>query len=119
MTENLRKEAEKMFRVITSIYLVRILGMMETPKGVDIVMEFFQNGSLKTFEKKFMKCECWARKVKMIQDIAYGMNFLHTLEPPITHCDLKLENVFVAAGFEAKVHFWTRLCFYFKVGRAI
>ena len=103
MTETLRKEAEKMLRAITSTYLVRIMGLMETPKGMDIVMEFFQNGSLKKFEKKFMRCECWARKVKMIQDIAYGMNFLHTLKPPITHCDLKLENVFVAAGYDVKV----------------
>ena len=103
MTKSLQKEAEKMMRSLTSPYLVRIMGLMEHTDGVDIVMEFFENGSLKEFEKTFMKCECWARKVKMVQDIAYGMNFLHTLKPPITHCDLKLENVFVANGFEAKV----------------
>ena len=110
MTESLRKEAEKMLRAITSPYLVRIMGLMENPKGVDIVMEFFENGSLKDFEMNFMKCECWARKVKMVQDIAYGMNFLHTLKPPITHCDLKLENVFVGNGFEAKVCLIIPLC---------
>ena len=66
MTESLRKEAEKMLRAITSPCLVRIMGLMENPKWVDIVMEFFENGSLKEFEKKFMKCECWARKVKMV-----------------------------------------------------
>ena len=103
MTERFKKEAEKMLRAITSPYLVRIMGLMENPKGVDIVMEFFENGSLKEFEKKFMRCDCWARKVKMIQNIAYGMNYLHTLKPPITHCDLKLENIFVAVGFEVKV----------------
>ena len=93
-----------MVQTLTSPYLVSIMGLMENPNGVGIVMEFFANGSLKEFEQKYMKCECWARKVKMVQDIAYGMNFLHTLKPPITHCDLKLENVFVANGFEVKVH---------------
>ena len=39
----------------------------------------------------------------MVQDIAFGMNYLHTLTPPIIHRDLKLENVFVGVGFEVKV----------------
>ena len=92
-----------MLRGVTSPYLVRIMGLSKDPSGVDIVMEYFENGCLKDFEKKYMRCECWARKVKMVQDIAYGMNYLHTLKPPIIHRDLKLYNVFVGNGFEAKV----------------
>ena len=92
-----------MLRGVTSTYLVRIMGLSKDPSGVDIVMEYFQNGCLKDFEKKYMRCECWARKVKMVQDIAYGMNFLHTLKPPIIHRDLKLCNVLVGNAFEAKV----------------
>ena len=92
-----------MLRAVTSPYLVRIMGISENPNGVDIVMEYFEYGSLKDFERKYMRCDCWARKVKMVQDIAFGMNYLHTLTPPIIHRDLKLENVFVGAGFEVKV----------------
>ena len=46
---------------------------------------------------------CLARKIRMILDMALGMNYLHTLNPPILHRDLKLSNIFVGNGFEAKV----------------
>ncbi|XP_072029640.1 uncharacterized protein [Amphiura filiformis] len=98
-----QKEADRMLRVVSSPYLVTVMGLMKNPGDVGIVMEYFDNGSLKKFEKKFMKCDCWARKVKMVQDIAFGMNYLHTLKPPIIHRDLKLENVFVGSGLEAKI----------------
>ncbi|XP_072023025.1 receptor-interacting serine/threonine-protein kinase 2-like [Amphiura filiformis] len=103
LTADVQKEADRMFRVVSSPYLVRIMGLIKNPGDIGIVMEFFENGSLKEFEKKYMKCDCWSRKVKMVQDIAFGMNYLHTLNPPIIHRDLKLENVFVDNAFDAKV----------------
>ncbi len=47
--------------------------------------------------------DCIARKIRMILDMSLGMNYLHTLNPPILHRDLKLSNIFVGNGFEAKV----------------
>ena len=70
-----------------------------------IIMEYCEHGNLKDFNRNYMmKCNCWARKVKMILEIAQGMNFLHKLDPPIAHADLKLENVFVGDGFVIKVN---------------
>ncbi|XP_072029615.1 uncharacterized protein [Amphiura filiformis] len=103
LTADVQKEADRMLKVVSSPYIVTVMGLMKNPKDVGIVMEYFDNGSLKDFEKKYMKCDCWSRKVKMVQDIAFGMNYLHTLDQPIIHRDLKLENVFVGDGFEAKI----------------
>ncbi|XP_072050275.1 probable serine/threonine-protein kinase DDB_G0282963 [Amphiura filiformis] len=103
LTADIQKEADRMLRVLSSPYLVTVMGLMKNPRGVGIVMEYFKNGSLKEFEKKYMKCDCWARKIKMVEDIAFGMNYLHTLKPPIIHRDLKLENVFVGSAFDAKI----------------
>ena len=100
------KEARKMWRAISSPHIVTVMGVIDEPdkaENFSIVMEYFENGSLKNFQKKYMQCDCWARKVKMVQQITLGMNYLHTLDPPIIHRDLKLENVFLGDGFEAKV----------------
>ena len=92
-----------MLRAIHSPYMVRVMGVFDDHTNLCIVMEYFQYGSLKSFEKKYMDCACWPRKVKMMLDIALGMNYLHTLDPPIVHRDLKLDNVFVGSGFDVKV----------------
>ena len=92
-----------MGRVLSCPYLVTIMGIMDD-KHLSIVMEYLQYGDLMNFNRKYMVgCDCWARKIKMIKDIALGMNFLHTQNPPVFHRDLKLENVFVGSGFAVKV----------------
>ena len=84
------------------------MGIIEDPdEPLSIVMEFFENGDLKKFNIKYlMNCDCWARKVKMIQEISLAMNFLHTLDPPLIHRNLTLENVFVGERFNVKVGFY-------------
>jgi sterile alpha motif and leucine zipper-containing kinase AZK len=37
----------------------------------------------------------WNLRMKIALDIAKAMNFLHTCDPPIVHCDLKTPNVMV------------------------
>ena len=104
--EDIRKEATKMWQVIPCPYLVRILGFIDEGENPMIVMEYFEHGSLKDFNRKYMMgCDCWARKMKMILDISLGMNYLHTLESPIFHGDLKLDNIFVDDRWKVKVSF--------------
>ncbi|XP_072043513.1 uncharacterized protein [Amphiura filiformis] len=82
------------------------MGITENPmdKCIGIVMEFLEHGDLLNFNRKFMMHDdCMARKVKMIHEIALGMNFLHNQNPPLIHRDLKLENVFVGQGLIVKI----------------
>ncbi|XP_072049322.1 uncharacterized protein [Amphiura filiformis] len=87
-------------------HLVAIFGIIsDLDNPLSIVMEYMEFGNLKDFNvKTMMKCDCWARKVKMVEDISLGMNYLHSMDQRIevTSC-LKLENVLVGAGFVAKI----------------
>ncbi|XP_072043545.1 receptor-interacting serine/threonine-protein kinase 4-like [Amphiura filiformis] len=104
--EEIMNEARRMWKGITCPNLVRIMGITENPidKCIGIVMEFLEHGDLLNFNRKFMMHDdCMARKVKMIHEIALGMNFLHNQNPPLIHRDLKLENVFVGQGLIVKI----------------
>ncbi|XP_072043554.1 ankyrin repeat and protein kinase domain-containing protein 1-like [Amphiura filiformis] len=104
--EVIMKEARKMWKVITCPNLVHIMGITENPidKSIGIVMEFLEYGDLVHFNRKFMMHDdCMARKIKMIHEIALGMNFLHNQNPHVIHSDLKLENVFVGQGLMVKI----------------
>ena len=81
-----------------------MIGFIDEENRQIIVMEYFENGNLKDFNTKYMMgCDCWARKVKMILEISLGMNFLHTMDPPVIHRDLKLNNIFVDDRWKVKV----------------
>ena len=113
MRKDFHKEARKMWQVISSQFVVSVMGMVDAPDGgICILMEYLEYGSLRHFTPLYMvakdddgkwRSDCWPRRIRMIYDIILGMNYLHTSSPPITHRDLKLENVFVGPGFRVKV----------------
>ncbi|XP_072023881.1 uncharacterized protein [Amphiura filiformis] len=104
LTDQIYKEAKKMWQVLACPHLVSIMGFINDPDQLSIVMEYLEFGNLRDFNREYMmKCSCWPRKVKMIQDVSLGMNYLHTRNPPIFHRDLKLQNIFVGDGFRVKI----------------
>ena len=44
-----------------------------------------------------------ATKMRIIKDVALGLRYLHTLNPPITHRDLSSNNVLLSKGMEGKI----------------
>ena len=103
-----------MQRIINSPYIVRLVGVIDEPECQAIVMDYFENGSLKSF-LKYLDCDCWARRIRMLCDIAIGVNYLHNLTPPIVHKDLKACNIFIDHGLKAKVRFvclFVFVCFF-------
>jgi serine/threonine protein kinase len=53
-------------------------------------MEYCAGGCLHDWLHKNVKIPLtWKQRTKMITDIATGLNFLHTADPPIIHRDLK------------------------------
>ncbi|XP_072023739.1 uncharacterized protein [Amphiura filiformis] len=102
--KEIQKEVRKMWRVISCPNLVRILGYTNEPEHLSIVMEYYENGDLKDFNGRYMMdSDCMPRKIRMIHEMTWGINYLHSLNPAIIHSDLKLANTFVGAGLTVKI----------------
>ena len=91
-----------MQQAIHNPYMVRLMGIIDEPKYKGIIMDYFEHGSLKSF-LPHLDCECWPRRIRMLCDIASGLQHLHSLVPPVVHHDVKLSNMFVDSGFTVKV----------------
>lgn len=95
---DLLEEAKKMeaakFRYILPVY-----GICEDPQG--LVMEYMETGSLETL----LATEPlpWELRFRIIHETAVGMNFLHCMNPPLLHLDLKPANILLDAHYHVKI----------------
>ncbi|KAI3955791.1 hypothetical protein MKW98_006151, partial [Papaver atlanticum] len=79
------------------------MGAVDEPQHFCIVTEFMPRGSLfQLLHRSTCKID-WRRRVLMAIDIALGMSYLHHLNPPIVHCDLKSSNLLVGKNWIVKV----------------
>ncbi|KAF0038685.1 hypothetical protein F2P81_009169 [Scophthalmus maximus] len=94
----LLEEAKKMeaakFRYILPVY-----GICDDPQG--LVMEYMETGSLETL----LATEPlpWELRFRIIHESAVGMNFLHCMNPPLLHLDLKPANILLDAHYHVKI----------------
>ncbi|XP_013881366.1 receptor-interacting serine/threonine-protein kinase 4 [Austrofundulus limnaeus] len=94
----LLEEAKKMeaakFRYILPVY-----GICEDPQG--LVMEYMETGSL----ENLLATELlpWELRFRIIHETAVGMNFLHCMNPPLLHLDLKPANILLDAHYHVKI----------------
>ncbi|NP_001080415.1 ankyrin repeat domain 3 [Xenopus laevis] len=92
------EEAKKMemakFRCILPVY-----GICSDPVG--LVMEYMETGSL----EKLLASEClpWDLRFRIIHETAVGMNFLHCMNPPLLHLDLKPANILLDGHYHVKI----------------
>ncbi|KAM4704171.1 ankyrin repeat and protein kinase domain-containing protein 1 [Rhinophrynus dorsalis] len=95
---SLIEEASKMEK-IKFRYIVQIYGICNNPLG--IVMEFMENGSLEKLLPTHVLS--WQLKFRFIHEIALGMNFLHIMNPPLLHLDLKPGNILLDEHLHVKI----------------
>ncbi|KAM4652779.1 ankyrin repeat and protein kinase domain-containing protein 1 [Discoglossus pictus] len=95
---SLIEEASKMER-IKFRYIVQIYGICTSPLG--IVMEFMENGSLEKLLPSHVIS--WQLKFRFVHEIALGMNFLHIMNPPLLHLDLKPGNILLDEHLHVKI----------------
>lgn len=92
--------------------VLRILGVFKGHAHGDrsviqmgLVMEYMERGSLADLQLALNGPAPWPLTFRIINQIALGMNFLHQLNPPLLHLDLKPSNVLLDESLNAKVRF--------------
>ena len=68
-----------------------------------IVTEYMKRGTLASLLERLAGPPPWPLAFRLAQQLALGMNFLHTLSPPLLHRDLKPSNVLLDDHLDAKV----------------
>nr|XP_057935974.1 ankyrin repeat and protein kinase domain-containing protein 1 isoform X2 [Doryrhamphus excisus] len=80
-------------------YIVSVYGLCtESPA---IVMEYMSNGSLNNLLSSLNLM--WPKKFQMIHEASMGMNFLHSLQPPLLHLNLKTANILLDDHLHVKI----------------
>lgn len=82
-------------------YILPVYGICEDPQG--LVMEYMETGSLETLLAN--EPLPWELRFRIIHETAVGMNFLHCMNPPLLHLDLKPANILLDAHYHVKVGF--------------
>lgn len=100
LSDSRRKDFEREISALMKLRphqnLVSLMGVSLHNNDVCIITEYCAGGTLFDWlhEKKNFVIT-WKQKVKMAMDIACGMNYLHTCNPPIMHRDLKSLKYFI------------------------
>lgn len=80
-------------------YILPVYGICSDPLG--LVMEYMETGSLETLLAS--EPLPWVLRFRIIHETAVGMNFLHCMNPPLLHLDLKPANILLDAHHHVKV----------------
>ncbi|KAG7277410.1 hypothetical protein CRUP_033365 [Coryphaenoides rupestris] len=100
----LLKEAEVLHKARFN-YIIQIFGVCHEPEFFCIVTEYMCNGSLDRLlhAKDTYPRLHWPVRLRILYEIALGVNFLHNMNPPLLHLDLKTQNILLDAEFHAKI----------------
>ncbi|NXR02154.1 RIPK2 kinase, partial [Sagittarius serpentarius] len=101
---HLLKEAEILHKARFS-YILPILGICNEPEFLGIVTEYMTNGSLNQLlhGNDVYPDIPWCLRFRILYEIALGVNYLHNMNPPLLHHDLKTQNILLDDEFHVKI----------------
>jgi len=100
--EELKTEVEIMTRLRHPCILL-LMGVCTDPNNIALVMEYVEGKGLDRILHDAKVTLTQTQQLRIAKDIAKGMNWLHCLDPPIIHRDIKPPNILVTANFDVKV----------------
>lgn len=101
---SLLKEAEVLHKARFN-YIIQIFGVCNEPEFFCVVTEFMSNGSLDLLlhEKEMYPTLPWPLRLRILYEIALGVNYLHNMNPPLLHQDLKTQNILLDGEYHVKI----------------
>uniref|UniRef100_A0A8C1AD41 Receptor-interacting serine/threonine-protein kinase 2 n=1 Tax=Cyprinus carpio carpio TaxID=630221 RepID=A0A8C1AD41_CYPCA len=91
----LLKEAEVLHKARFN-HIIQIFGVCNEPEFFCIVTEYMTNGSLDEILLS-------NAQLRILYEIALGVNFLHNMTPPLLHHDLKTQNILMDGEYHVKI----------------
>eukprot|EP00698_Gefionella_okellyi_P005534 TRINITY_DN15046_c0_g1_i1.p1 TRINITY_DN15046_c0_g1~~TRINITY_DN15046_c0_g1_i1.p1 ORF type:complete len:568 (+),score=109.89 TRINITY_DN15046_c0_g1_i1:114-1817(+) len=101
--QELMAEMSAMRSVKNHPNVVLLMGVVFEPPTLGIVMEYLPRGSLYDLLHRQKQRPSLELATRMALDVARGMAFLHSAQPPIVHRDLKSPNLLITDGFSIKI----------------
>lgn len=84
--------------------IVKILGYCVSGSDRVLIYEFIEKGSLDQWLQEEERLPLsWEVRVRIVKGVAHGLAFMHGLETPIVHRDIKASNVLLDNEFEAHI----------------
>ncbi|KAF7669771.1 hypothetical protein LDENG_00124540 [Lucifuga dentata] len=101
---SLMREAEVLHKARFN-YIIQIFGICNEPEFFCIITEFMSNGSLDLLlhQKDLYPELAWPLRLRILYEIALGVNFLHSMSPPLLHHDLKTQNILLDGEYHVKI----------------
>ncbi|XP_074518299.1 receptor-interacting serine/threonine-protein kinase 3 [Halichoeres trimaculatus] len=108
-SKSLLREIDMMIQG-SSPYVIQVLGIFKghlpyppSATQLGLVMELMERGSLASLQKTLPGTPPWPLVFRLAHQVALGINFLHSLSPPVLHLDLKPSNVLLDPYLNAKL----------------
>jgi serine/threonine protein kinase len=84
--------------------ILLIMGADTKGPSFFIVPDFCESGNLFELLHHYSNFELsWEERKRIALEIARGMNYLHSFQPPIVHRDLKSINVLLEKNFQVRI----------------
>uniref|UniRef100_A0A3Q3G206 Ankyrin repeat and kinase domain containing 1 n=1 Tax=Labrus bergylta TaxID=56723 RepID=A0A3Q3G206_9LABR len=97
-TTRITEEASNIAKVKFK-YILPIYGLCN--EATALVMDYMTNGSLNNLLASHTLM--WPKKFQMIHETSMGMNFLHSMKPPLLHLNLKTSNILLDDHLHVKI----------------
>ncbi|KAI3779237.1 hypothetical protein L2E82_08860 [Cichorium intybus] len=84
--------------------VVKLLGYCADGMHRMLVFEFIPNGSLEENLSRGCSTELnWRKRIKIAKGLAHGLEYLHTMDRPVIHRDIKSANILLDKDFNPKI----------------